>query len=925
MALRESAVLVPCHSLEDFPVYHRGPQADNLLAAWTAVWHPAFIAAAGQAPNWYRADSPPEQLQNMLLVVPEVAVAALPTGFLSRAAADGAWLVRAADRQAMLAQAFDFYQTHLGSPPKICPELVSDFLALGYCYLQVELLTRRMRYASNLDELHFRSQLVEAAQLAASGQFEPARQKLILCYNLLSEERDHYYSVDVYLLDLTLTAPNTLGTELAQELASGRPANVLLRAELLEPLARHPDTFGALQNALSGGHASLVGGCVEEGRWPLWDLETVAGELRKALELYECHLGRRPTIFARWRCGLTPLLPQLLQKTGYLAALHTTLDGNSVPQGSQAKTRWEGADGTAIDAFARSVLDAQEPGEFLDLAMKLGETMDMDHVATLCFAHWPGRTCTWYEELRRVSRHSPALGRFCTWNDYFRDTYLPGRLDRFEAWQYRNDYLRRAVVRNESDPIGRVATYWENLALRRAAQAFACWAALLGRGEPMEFPESGTDTHPADPALWKTAHEKAEANFVAALSRSASSETRYALVANPWASSWRIALPPAVHQTTSNSQESRRARVSIPGWGFARVEPPGNQRRRWWSRKPRPVAEGNCLRTDLYEAYVHPNTGGLLSVRSYQARPNLLSQQLAMRLAGPGSATSPAHEYTVMVADELRILETDADLGVIQSLGTLRDENDQVVARFRQIWRATRGDPVLRLEIDLEPLREPRPDPWQSYYACRFAWGDDTALVSRSLHETRQRVEPGRTEAPLYVEIDDGRARVAVLTAGLAFHRLWEGRFLDTLLLVRGESRRRFQLGIAVNVPHPVAEAWQFLYQVAIGQEAPVHQVPLGEHQQAGWLFRIGVRNVVATSWQPLLEQDRPVGFRVALLETAGAATRTRFQAFRPLASAQELNLFGQPTRELPVDEGAVCLEFGPYEWLYLEARFAER
>src|SRR3954463_1019018 len=52
MNYRELIVLLPCHSLEDFPTYHEGDDAHSLLASWSALGHPALLAAAGQAPSW---------------------------------------------------------------------------------------------------------------------------------------------------------------------------------------------------------------------------------------------------------------------------------------------------------------------------------------------------------------------------------------------------------------------------------------------------------------------------------------------------------------------------------------------------------------------------------------------------------------------------------------------------------------------------------------------------------------------------------------------------------------------------------------------------------------------------------------------------------------------------------------------------------
>jgi len=72
MTIRRLAILLPCHSLEDFPVHYRGAEADDLLTAWTVLWHPLLIAAAGQAPTWYRADSPPDDLAGAIVAIPGV-------------------------------------------------------------------------------------------------------------------------------------------------------------------------------------------------------------------------------------------------------------------------------------------------------------------------------------------------------------------------------------------------------------------------------------------------------------------------------------------------------------------------------------------------------------------------------------------------------------------------------------------------------------------------------------------------------------------------------------------------------------------------------------------------------------------------------------------------------------------------------------
>src|SRR5690606_4303049 len=145
MKYQQLIVVLPCHSLEDFPLYHTGEAAEGLLANWTALWHPALIAAAESLITWCRCDTPPEDVAERLIAIPSVSASELPTGFAQRAKEEGAVIVRKlSDRREIVAAALAELD---GGDAGIPPELADDFFALGYCYLQVQLLTRQMRYA----------------------------------------------------------------------------------------------------------------------------------------------------------------------------------------------------------------------------------------------------------------------------------------------------------------------------------------------------------------------------------------------------------------------------------------------------------------------------------------------------------------------------------------------------------------------------------------------------------------------------------------------------------------------------------------------------------------------------------------------------------------------------------------------------------
>ena len=52
--------------------------------------------------------------------------------------------------------------------------------------------------------------------------------------------------------------------------------------------------------------------------------------------------------------------------------------------------------------------------------------MSLDRTATVVFAHWPGRSCCWYDDLRRIAAYGSVLGKFSTMTGYFDETVAAG-------------------------------------------------------------------------------------------------------------------------------------------------------------------------------------------------------------------------------------------------------------------------------------------------------------------------------------------------------------------------------------------------------------------------------------------------------------------------------------------------------------------
>jgi len=912
MSLEEIAILLSCHSLEDFPVHHEGAEAENLLACWTALWHPVLLARVGGLPTFHQTDDPPEPGSGRVFAIPQVSEPELPVGWSQRCAKQGAVVLTAGgSRDEMVESAL----RQLDPPAEtVAAELVAEFYALGFGFLQVELLTRQMRYMGTIDEVYFAGEVQAAAEAAVRGEGEAADGHLANCYDILGQARDQFYPVDSYLLDLTLVAETTIGAQLRRHLESPRPTNLLISASVVEQISqREPETLAALRAALEAGHVCLVGGEYEEGDLALWSHEQILAELRRGLAIYCEHLGQVPQIFGRRRFGLNPILPQILAKLGFRGALHVTFDGGRFPQADQSKCQWEGCDGTTIDAYAHSPLDVSDPQNFLGLCHRLGNSMDTEHVASVCFAHWPGQATSHYADLQRVAARGPALGKFVTLVEFFDTTDATDLPARFEADEYLSPYLRAAVSGQAADALSQYSRLQTTGVRAAAAQALETMQRLVEQS-PADLPSA-------------TELPRAAEHFAKATAGPSTAVGSGHLLVNPLLAGCRhlvelpdlIEVPDAADHVRAADQENgnKQVVVDVPAMGFAWVGPgSGDSPKR--KGKEIPLVEENVLRNEHMLVIVDQQTGAIRAIQQHQRRGNLLSQQLAFRQPpdhspqpGPAGAPDP---YSIMAADSLEVTANSRVKAELTARGRLVDRSGTTLAGFEQRITLWRGSRIVELDVTLDPRVEPSGSPWQSYYAVRFAWSEPDAALWRSVAETAQPNVLPRFEAPQYVEIRQPAAWVCLLTGGLPFHERSGDRMLDTLLIVPGETRRKFRLGIGIDLAQPAQSARQWLLP------ASELSAPTGRPSSAsGWLFHIDARHLVATAWEPVSEANRNVGFRLRLLETSGKGGRGRISAFRNVGRARSRDFQGNSLGDLPVEQGNIVVDYGPYEWLELE------
>jgi len=973
MVYEDIVVLIPSHGLEDLPTDLGDDAAASLLNSFAVAWHPALLASAGMMPNWRRADDPPEVLANRLIFVPGACEGWLQHGWIEKAQSEGAIVVSGLNRRdEMVAVAVD--PLELQTP--VDPNLAADFLALGTCYLQVELLTRHMHHFSNIDEMHLQREAVSAAEAAIAGDEEAAKAHLRVCFEVLTEARERFYPVDCYLIDLCLLVPDMADSHFAKMLSDGEPANYLVTAADVEEIANtDSDVMERFRAACAAGTADVVGSDHTEGPSPLIPLESLLWELSRGRTSYRKHLGRAPATWGRRRFGLSTLLPQILSRWGYRSAMHVLLDDGLYPDTEHSKIRWEGSDGSIIDAMTRIPLAGDSPPSYLRFAERMAESMESDQVAAIIFARWPEVQYHWFDDLRRTQKYSPCLGRFVTLSDFFERTEDPGRLSHFDAGEYLSPFLVQAVARQQQDPISRYAGHFLRRCDFDSALSYRAVAGILNGRETFldEEPDNERLLESGGPETDHEAVDTAESmldefvpssagELAEAIMQGAGGEPGV-LILNSLSFPRRVSveLPgvgsapdvSGVVKSTQFDAQHRSATVDLPSFGFAWIPTPDQTQPQSPASRTKkdnvPIAEDGVLRNELFEVHINQATGGISSIKGHGRSPNRLSQQLAFRFpnertirVGKGEESYKEKSfYTEMRCVTSDVACSGPSLGEIVTTGDIVDQKKEVrLAGFRQTIRVWRGCPIVELDVELDVAEMPDGDPWTNYFASRFAWNDDEASLTRSVLGAAMPFTGERFESPHYLEIAASEHRTTILNMGIPFHRKTGPRMIDTLLVAAGESQRHFRFVIAVDTKYPMQAALDAMTPPAV---VPTQTGPPA-FGRSGWFFHLNVRNVILTrimgavpeevrsapsessterrepdAAAPLIRQ-----FTVRLVETEGRHREVKLRCFKTPHSARRRDATGRILGELSVEDDCVVIDMTAYEMADVELLFDE-
>ncbi|QDT64122.1 hypothetical protein V22_13530 [Calycomorphotria hydatis] len=852
-------------------------------------------------------------------------------------------------------------------PASIDPELLLDFYALGSTFLQLELLTHRMHYYSDRDDSRFRQLATSAAKSALEGNDRQARQFLSQSFEYLLEVRERFHPIESYLLDLCLVIPRMVDDTFSENFESTHPINLLADAQEWQELCQeHPTVHQRLLSKAQKGEVSFLGGTFDAATSANTSVPQAEWQLRHGREVFRELFNSEPSVWATKHFDFGPMTPQLLRRSGYKAALHVLLANGLAPEDEHTCFQWSGADGSSLPALSRLPIVISGAESFLRLPELLSESMHGDQTAAAVFASWPNSSSELYEDLRRAHRYAPVLGKFVTFSTLFEECEQGHQIQRFEAGQYLSPELIVAVAAGEKNPLGNLQNRWLWRMKYDAAATITMLSNLIAGKqtdstvlhELEDDLESSLHWHDSDniPAVIPSTEirdridelsHQAQSSFAQLITGSANAGTGLVFVnPHPIARRYWIDLPEDAPLPTAvepvvavqDSPQHRGVVINLPAGGFVFTgtgssAPPEPAKPRRKKKLPA-MAEENVLRSEFFEALIHPQTGGIAYVRDYDRRPKRFSQQLTYRFAHERAIPSKddSHfaqfeEKTAYAEQRCRSMKVTCNgptIGEIESTGDIVDQvNGNVLATFTQRTRITRGLRRIDIDMEIEPRELPSGDPWANYYTCRFAWNDSGASISRSLRQQAFAARGQRLESPDFIEVaENAELRTTILPNGLPCHRRSDHRMLDTILIVPGEKSRKFKISVLVDDPHPLASA--------MADAVPPYVIPVDSAPattQSAWLVQLQPRNVsmlqlLPAEGLPLVDDDsdepeQPTfadSVAVRVLEAEGIAVTANLQLFIEPQRATRVDLLGRVIDELEVVNGTVLIPMRGYE-----------
>ncbi len=720
-----------------------------------------------------------------------------------------------------------------------------DFFALGYTWWQTQVLTRRLRYTSNLDHLHFENRLVDAATAFVDGRTKEATEALHDCYDALAEERDHYFSSDPALIDLTLLTPGTIDRWLdgrgpstpessttdcsEQRTKLATPQNILVDESVADAIASGPaerrerfadclkrDTQAA-SDAPSGEQGVT---CCDSVGWfgggPAsdfsFDEHSIASAEQRIADAVRAvrDVGPIPlNVYGRLGGGIAGEWVPAIAAAGFDGIVPIDfLNGRGFDDESKVLL---GEGDHEVEALTAKPIDADDESSFLTLSTRLGEAIDRGEIATALMVHWPGGGCDSFHDVRRAASWSLCLGRLWRMDDYFTDGERP----------YHHGSSPKAtpsVSETLADAERRRERLQEDLRSQSAKNLLG-FASLVDPATTLESLGNNDESSGVLPQVASSLGFQVDATAID-VGRSASN----ALLIHPSYPAARTAVYVAGKVSpnaasvfdASTSGTGTDLIVDVPAWGFSVVGPAVKRQStdgegkstsslqkitRWLTGGSRRIVTENRLSNEFMEVSIHREHGGIEGVYSGAGRGNRFSTRLLLapvaKIAADSAAETAASQWATK-CDQLRTLHDSRGSAVIDLSGTFERSADSVKneantgganapKRWQVQYRLERGSRRLLYRVRFSPDADANgartiADAWKLNPVLRVATAEATPIVRAILREKLVRTSARAFQSSLGYVIDEDERTTLVASESATIHRRSGDRFFDSLL-----------------------------------------------------------------------------------------------------------------------------------------------
>jgi hypothetical protein len=924
MSNRTAFLLSPYGLPTDHPLMLSEPEMAAWWNGYLALWHPAVLAglsAPAKQASQYDHETP---TPGHIFAVPDAPELYMPDDWRSRVQnSSAAAFTATANRGETLAHLKQALAAFDRTPEAIArlelsPERVTPFLAIGFGYLVVEHLFDAMQHEHILANGDFWTEVQHAVAALTDPDPIAFRAHLQHAADKLQAAREVLYPVAIHLLDFVLPDERKLNETLPKSFDSRTPVNLIAGGSLLECIREEfPERFAEIKQRINDSSGAptleLCTGAYSERDDTLLPVESQLWNLRKGIQTAKDLLGVDAKVYARKKSSFSPQTPQFLLATGYEKAILLAFDGAVVPSHRSTVTSWSSPDGKQIDGFTRAPQPAHQSQTFFNIVHALHETIMQDTAATYALVHTENQPAACYHDWLNLSAFGPILGQWTTISNYLGQAtageYAPANTaDDFSA-----DWLDERSTAHLPDAVSgfarhlrqrrRLDTALGHLALLRGLGAGASAEAASLLESELEELETRLEGGPAAiiPQLVEV-EQKAAQLLADRLQVHSADGTAGFMLLNPCSFIRRMSLeldgvtgPIPVNGPVKAAQfdpDKARLVVEVPAFGFAWI--PRSATGSALPRARMKLADTNMVRNEFFEAEIDLKTGALKAFRDLRTRISRVGQQLVFN---PGS---------VMQAKQVKVTCVGPALGEVTSEGAILNEHGEVLATFRQRFRAWLGRPLLEIRIEIYPEKQPEGYPWHAYFGSRFAWRDERATLLRGGNASSYITNHTRPVSPDFLEVRNAGERTTIFPCGLPFLHRHGGRMVDVILIPEGEQAKSFDIALGLDREYPA--------QTALGLGTPATVVPTTKGPPpagaSGWLFHLDAPNLVMTSLRPGRPGERATSAIVArLLECTTFGGAAELRCARNPVGAATLDANGNTLTKLSVNGDAVSLD----------------